>query len=120
MEAIVGTNKKSVHKAFKEHKPFIKKYIADELPKVFRITHYTSVVPGYLYLNNGITHLRDEPIDPCTDYYIPVTEFEPEDVERILKQDFKRRGEEGLKMRIVQVKQIHEMQKEKYPMLFKD
>lgn len=116
----IATTKQTAIKAYKENKPFIKKYITDELPKVFRITKYTSVVPGFLFINHGINYLGNEPFEPCRDYYIPVTELEEEDLEQVFKNEFKRRGEKGLLMKIKEVKALHEIQKEQFPKAFEN
>lgn len=119
MADIIQTTKKTAIKSYKEHKPFLEKYVTSELPKIYRVIKYTSVVPGYIFINHGINYLLNEPIDPCVDYNIPVTELEPEDLEPILKQDFKRRGEQGIITRIQQVKAMHELQKKQFPNAFK-
>lgn len=120
MAEIVQSTKKTAAKAYKEHKPFLEKYVTSQLPKVYKVTNYTAVIPGYVYINHGIQYLMNEPIDPCTDYRVPVTELEEEDLEPIFKQDFKRRGEIGITMRIQQVKAMHELQKKQFPNAFKD
>jgi len=114
----IATTKQTPIKAYKENKPFIKKFITDELPKIFKVKKYTSVVPGFLYINHGITHLGNEPFEPCRDYYIPVTELEEEDLEHVFKTEFKRRGEKGLILKIKEVKALHDIQKEQFPKAF--
>jgi len=118
----VATNKKSIHKAYKEHKPFIKKYILDELPPIFEIHKYEHIEPGFLLINHGITYIDNEPVDPCSDYTTETVEIsnKPVDLTPILKKDFKTKGEQGLIMRIQLIKGIHILQREQFPHLFEN
>lgn len=120
METVVISNKKSAHKVYKDNKDHIKHFVTDELPPVYEISEFKAVVPGYEYLWANINYIKGEPVEFWREYSIPVVEVskQPINLEPILKQDFKRRGEKGLMQRIREIHALHQLQKKTMPQLF--
>lgn len=104
-------------KDFKDNKDQIKK-LAEMLPIVYS-THVTRyAIPGFRMINEGITHYKGEPVDPCKDYFLNHTDFTPIDLMEVLKNDFMDRGMPGLQARVKHIQVMHQLQKTKFPHLF--
>lgn len=90
------------------------------MPPVFKTIATKYALPGFRLINEGLTHYKNEPVDPCRDYYLTHLDFEKLDLLEVFKKDFMDRGMQGLKERVDHIRVMHTMQKSKYPHLFKE
>lgn len=104
-------------KEFRENKDQIVK-LANMLPPVFTVIVTKYAIPGFRLINEGMKYFKNEEVDPCRDYFLTHSDFEPLDLVEVLKNDFMDRGLEGLKQRVDHIRVMHNFQKMKYPHLF--
>lgn len=104
-------------KEYKENKHQLKK-LAKMLPKVFEQKLKVETVPGFVLINEGITHKDNEPINPCQDYIYKVIWHKILNHERKLRSVFMDKGMPGVEKYVEGIQWYSQVQAKQYPDLY--